>query len=52
MNSSMSICNGVNIRARVREKLVRATLTSLLSLQKEGEDVYSGTLKERGAHVK
>jgi len=38
-------------RARVREKLVRATLTSLLSLQKEGEDVYSGTLKERGAHV-
>jgi hypothetical protein len=34
-------------RARVREKLVRATLTSLLSLQKEGEDVLQRNLRRR-----
>jgi hypothetical protein len=34
-------------RARVREKLMRATLTSLLSLQKEGEDVLQRNLRRR-----
>ena len=36
--------------ARVRKKLVRATLTSVLSLQKEGEDVFQRNLeRERSA---